>query len=337
MKKYIRKENTESKKSLPKAQYGRPVRGLKALKTFNPGSLRTLNPALLAKANKVRDMKAVNKVLNTPVLLQNLPSYERMYTIADRNPEMHYWYPTPEEAKAMKALFHLEKITKESERLKNAYDVRQLPYYPGPEFPKRETLILPNRAAERIKGSHGGGRYNPKEDVPFDLMHYWWEMKAGEGNFEDKTLLQRLQGAKDMIRDAGSLGLDLKTINFKDLGDFLKGGAIKSLSKFKKGGAMLKKMKTGGMVNSNSKVSVLKSAGSKGVKSGVNPKTSASKVTKGKVGGISKSPKTAIPKAMYGMSMKPGMMKMGGAKKPKMMAGGAMKPGMMKKGGAKKK
>jgi hypothetical protein len=55
-------------------------------------------------------------------------------------------------------------------------------------------------------------------------------------------------------------------------------------------------MKTGGMVNSN-------------------PKASASKVAKGRVGGTSAAPKTATPKAMYGMSMKPGMMKMGGAKK----------------------
>lgn len=54
-----------------------------------------------------------------------------------------------------------------------------------------------------------------------------------------------------------------------------------------------KVMKTGGMVNSNTKIS-------------------ASKVAKGKVGGISKSPKTAVPKAMYGASMKPGMMKKGG-------------------------
>jgi hypothetical protein len=65
-----------------------------------------------------------------------------------------------------------------------------------------------------------------------------------------------------------------------------------------------KVMKTGGMVNSNSKVSALKSAGSDGVKSGVNPKVAASKVARGKVGGISSAPKTAVPKAKYGMSMR---------------------------------
>jgi hypothetical protein len=44
-------------------------------------------------------------------------------------------------------------------------------------------------------------------------------------------------------------------------------------------------MKTGGMVNSNSKVS-------------------AQKVARGRVGGISSAPKTAVPKAKYGMSMR---------------------------------
>jgi hypothetical protein len=63
-------------------------------------------------------------------------------------------------------------------------------------------------------------------------------------------------------------------------------------------------MKTGGMVNSNAKVSALKSAGSKGVKSGVNPKAAASKVARGRAGGTSSAPKTAVPKAKYGMSMR---------------------------------
>lgn len=62
--------------------------------------------------------------------------------------------------------------------------------------------------------------------------------------------------------------------------------------------------KTGGMVNSNAKVSAIKTAGSKGVKSGVNSKASASNVAKGRVGGTSSAPKSAVPKAKYGMSMK---------------------------------
>lgn len=72
---------------------------------------------------------------------------------------------------------------------------------------------------------------------------------------------------------------------------------------YKKGGAM-KKMKTGGMVNSNSTVQAIKAAGSKGVKSGVNTKVSASTTAKGRTGGTSSAPKSAIPKAKMGMSMK---------------------------------
>lgn len=63
-------------------------------------------------------------------------------------------------------------------------------------------------------------------------------------------------------------------------------------------------MKTGGMVNSNSKVSKQTTPGSKGVKSGVNPKAAASKTAKGRSGGTSKAPKSATPKAQYGMSMR---------------------------------
>ena len=71
----------------------------------------------------------------------------------------------------------------------------------------------------------------------------------------------------------------------------------------KKGGAM-KKMKTGGMVNPNAKLQATKAAGSKGVKSGVNPSASASKIAKGRSGGTSSAPKTATPKAKYGTTIK---------------------------------
>ena len=69
----------------------------------------------------------------------------------------------------------------------------------------------------------------------------------------------------------------------------------------KKGGTTYK---TGGMVNPNAKLQAAKSAGSKGVKSGVNPKAAASKVARGRSGGTSAAPKTAVPKAKYGMSIK---------------------------------
>jgi len=53
--------------------------------------------------------------------------------------------------------------------------------------------------------------------------------------------------------------------------------------------------KTGGMVNPNAKINKQTVPGSKGVKSGVNPKAAASKVAKGRSGGISTAPKKATP------------------------------------------
>ena len=55
------------------------------------------------------------------------------------------------------------------------------------------------------------------------------------------------------------------------------------------------KFTTGKINNPNAKVTASKVAGSKGVKSGVNPKASAQKVAKGRVGGTSKAPKSASP------------------------------------------
>jgi hypothetical protein len=62
--------------------------------------------------------------------------------------------------------------------------------------------------------------------------------------------------------------------------------------------------KTGGMVNANAKLVADKSAGSKGVKSGVNPKAAASNVAKKPSKPRSKAPKKALPKAAYGMAVK---------------------------------
>ena len=70
----------------------------------------------------------------------------------------------------------------------------------------------------------------------------------------------------------------------------------------KQGVKSLLGFKTGGMVNANSKVSKQTVPGSKGVKSGTNPKAAASKVARGRVGGTSSAPKTALPKAQGGGS-----------------------------------
>lgn len=66
----------------------------------------------------------------------------------------------------------------------------------------------------------------------------------------------------------------------------------------------MKKMsyKTGGMVNPNASVQASKVAKGRPAKS-AEPKSAAKKAT-GKVGGISKAPKTATPKMKMGGSMK---------------------------------
>lgn len=72
--------------------------------------------------------------------------------------------------------------------------------------------------------------------------------------------------------------------------------AYKKLKEQQKGGATKATYKTGGVVNPNAKVSALKSAGSKGIKSGVNTKASASKSATKYTGGKSTAPKAASPR-----------------------------------------
>ena len=62
--------------------------------------------------------------------------------------------------------------------------------------------------------------------------------------------------------------------------------------------------KTGGMVNTNKKVSALAKAGSKGVKSGVNPKAAKQTTARGWSGGTSKAPTGATPVAKRGGMMR---------------------------------
>ncbi len=68
---------------------------------------------------------------------------------------------------------------------------------------------------------------------------------------------------------------------------------LKKLLGYKKGGTT--KMKTGGMVNPNAKLQAVKSAGSKGVKPGVNAKVTASNTAKKPSKPRSKAPKKATP------------------------------------------
>jgi|LakMenE01Jun11ns_1017448.scaffolds.fasta_scaffold9935470_3 hypothetical protein len=118
------------------------------------------------------------------------------------------------------------------------------------------------------------------------------DTKKYEDKEKQKALEYKRAAAASPVRAYFDKKLGVNTLTTKDPTPFLqKGGSTK-------------KYKTGGMVNANAKVSALKSAGSHGVKSGVNPKAAASKVAKGKVGGMSTAPKTAVPKAKYGMSMR---------------------------------
>jgi hypothetical protein len=106
-------------------------------------------------------------------------------------------------------------------------------------------------------------------------------------------------------------------------------------------GGTTKKMKTGGMVNPNAKMQADKTAGSKGVKSGVNPKAAASKRATGRVGGTSAAPKTALPKAqMGGSAYTPGNQpggtpKVGGYKPKSDYTPGNQPGGTPRAGGAK--
>jgi hypothetical protein len=75
----------------------------------------------------------------------------------------------------------------------------------------------------------------------------------------------------------------------------LQNRSLRQEARAKKIKAKASTMKTGGMVNTNTKVSVLKKAGTNGVKSGINPKAKASTVAKGRVGGTSTAPKKATP------------------------------------------
>jgi hypothetical protein len=103
-------------------------------------------------------------------------------------------------------------------------------------------------------------------------------------------------------KDAGKLGKMVDDKLQKRYPNYTgKGSAYNTV---KKGVKAVLGYKTGGMVNSNSKVSAIKSAGSKGVRTGANTRVTASKIARGRVGGTSTAPRTATPKARMGMSVR---------------------------------
>lgn len=141
--------------------------------------------------------------------------------------------------------------------------------------------------------SSSGNTYGEKESdnrYGRDYSHFKKQLDttgyaAGKQNFTEITK-KRLPGSGEMFE------IIKRPISRK---------AVKPvLDKMKKAAS---KMKTGGMVNPNAKLQAAKTASTKGVMSGVNPKAAASKVAKGRSGGTSAASKTAVPKAKYGMSM----------------------------------
>jgi hypothetical protein len=113
-------------------------------------------------------------------------------------------------------------------------------------------------------------------------------MKAkGEGmklKGQGQAMKAKGQAMKSEGKAMKKIGSDVKPKTAMD--------GVKALGYHIKQGGVYKK---GGPVK-NAKLAALKSAGSKGVKSGVNPKATASKVARGRVGGTSTAPKTTIPK-----------------------------------------
>ena len=79
--------------------------------------------------------------------------------------------------------------------------------------------------------------------------------------------------------------------------------------KMKMGGSTMKKMGTGGMHMMSNGTMMKDSMMKLGGMTNSNAKVVVSKVAKGRTGGTSAAPKTAIPKGKYGMTMKKGGMK----------------------------
>jgi len=131
---------------------------------------------------------------------------------------------------------------------------------------------------------HGSG-YNPPSEAP--------KMQDGGRTISEKAAARKVAKGKGTISKSYPSGPEEKGSYIGYSKEAKKSDSpFKSMKDSKPARPI---MKTGGMVNSNAKVSALKVAGTKGTKSGVNSKVSASKVAKGRSGGVSKAPKKANP------------------------------------------
>ena len=170
----------------------------------------------------------------------------------------------------------------------------------------------------------GGGMSGPGEFQRKGGMVKRKLMKASKGVIVKKKTVKKYQpgGPTGRTKYEGPVTKEMTDINSKQFPEtnipFVSNAGSDMLKKYNENrdrretgtgktmsrGGATKKYMTGGMVNSNAKVSALKSAGSKGVRSGVNAAAKAAKATRGRTGGTSKAPKTATPKAKMGMIMK---------------------------------
>lgn len=117
-------------------------------------------------------------------------------------------------------------------------------------------------------------------------------------------------GAKVGVGAALATGLGMAAKGIADKVKVRK--AKKKAEKEAEASSTAKKMKTGGMVNPNAKVNKQTVPGSKGVRSGVNPKAVNQTIPKSKGSGKANTPPSkAIPAAKYGRMMKKGGTVMG--------------------------
>lgn len=139
------------------------------------------------------------------------------------------------------------------------------------------------KKAEEARIGNLSNREFRKEAKNADRVVELANRKAGkETTSRGGKILKKVGAGLTSALAATVSGLEIAK-QIKDLKKEKKGGSVKT--KMKTGGTMKTKMKVGGMVNSNKKITVSKTA------------------TKYK-GGISKAPKTAIPKSKMGGTTK---------------------------------
>ena len=141
-----------------------------------------------------------------------------------------------------------------------------------------QTFSAPTPTDDMVYKQKGGAKKKMQYGGPKKKMKKYQslgEVISGPLNQNEQAMYDRTVTYKDKMPNVDlqklrntlvTKGLDQNSSK-KSTKDIMKARELKKISQQK---MKTKKMKTGGMVNSNTKVSALKSAGSKGVRSGVN-------------------------------------------------------------------